>query len=218
MQRPPGASSPPAPSRPRVLVVGTTADYIDWIRRECPGEALFLTDPEVRRRAVESCPAPADELLCDLTDFQDVCASLDRHLSRYGLKPAGIACFDCESMELAARLAGRFALPYTSVSAVGNCRDKLRTKSVWQANGLDTPPGAAVGTAEEAVRFFRQSGGAIVLKPPTGSGSELVYQCADENACERAHRKIWEGLQKRRTQRLYADPTAGESGGGRVAG
>lgn len=34
-----------------VLVVGTTADYIDLIERKFPGRALFLTDPAERKRA-----------------------------------------------------------------------------------------------------------------------------------------------------------------------
>ena len=53
----------------RALVVGTTADYIQWIRCACPGEALFLTDPLVRRNAAESPPLSSEEVCCDLTDY-----------------------------------------------------------------------------------------------------------------------------------------------------
>jgi len=51
------------PVEPKVLVVGTTADYIDWIQKSCPGRALFLTEPGVRRQAEEPCPLPGEEIL-----------------------------------------------------------------------------------------------------------------------------------------------------------
>ncbi len=50
----------------RLLVVGTTSDYIDHILTRYPGRALFVTDPAERAAAVERYPAPADELLCNL--------------------------------------------------------------------------------------------------------------------------------------------------------
>ena len=205
MQRLNGDNLPPVPCRSKVLVVGTTADYIDWIQRACPGEALFLTDPEVRRGAVEVTPAPEEELLCDLTDFRQARILLEQHLSRHHLDLEGVACFDCESMELAARLADHFAFAYPSVQAVGNCRDKLRTKALWHRHLLDTPLGEPIETTAEAIHFLRKTGGPIVLKPSSGSGSELVFACADEAACRYAYAQIRDGLKKRRGHRLYAN-------------
>ena len=37
----------------RVLVVGTTPDYIHWIDQTWPARALFLTDAALRRAATE---------------------------------------------------------------------------------------------------------------------------------------------------------------------
>lgn len=197
------------PADQRVLVVGTTADYIEWIRNGRPGEVLFLTDPAVRREALESSPAPEEEILCDLTDEDRSREMLARHLDQWRIGLAGVACYDCESMSLAARLAEAYALPYPSVQAVANCRDKYRSKVLWREHGLATPDVGQVATAEDAVNFFRQTGGPVVLKPIGGSGSELIFRCDSEAECERSYRSIADGLAGRRDHRLY-QPFAGK--------
>ena len=190
-------------------MVGTTADYIDWIRSRCPGRALFLTDPCIRNAAKEAAPAPSEEILCDLFDYGKVTRSLRQHLRREGLHLDGITSYDCESMELAAFLAGEFHLPYPSVEAVGNCRDKCRTKSLWQKNGIPTPRARLVQRPHDLAGFLRELGGPCVAKPLTGSGSELVFRCDSEQDCEEIFQKIMHGLQKRRFHRLYGPHTPG---------
>ena len=191
------------PDNRRVLVVGTTADYIEWIRTCRPGEALFLTDADVRRQAEEPPPAPEEEVLCDLSDERQALEKLARHLDRWGLIPVGVACYDCESMALAARLAGAYVLPYPSLKAVENCRDKYRSRVLWQRHHLETPRVRKVRSAEAAVAFLGETGGAIVLKPLNGSGSELIFRCDCSEDCRRYFRIIDRGLEKRRNQRLY---------------
>jgi biotin carboxylase len=190
-------------SNTRVLVVGTTADYIDWIRTSCPGRALFLTDPAVRRGAQEPCPSPAEEILGNLSDFGRVRRALQQHLDSEGLQVDGVACYDCESMELAAYLAPELGVAYPSVQAVKNCRDKYLSKTLWQKHGLHTPKVKKIRSAGEAADFSRELGGACVLKPLSGSGSELIFRCEDARACEKSFRAIRQGLQQRRENRLY---------------
>lgn len=197
----------PAPSNTRALVVGTTADYIAWIQNTCPRQALFFTDPEVRRTPAEPSPAAADELCGNLSDHRRAGRRIEDHLHQYGLVLDGIACFDCESMELAAELADHFALPYPSVQAVRNCRDKLQAKRLWRAHRLNTPPATAIGSADEAVDFFRAVGAPVVLKPTSGSGSELVFKCRDAPSCAHSYQQIRRGLQQRRANRLYSPRT-----------
>jgi biotin carboxylase len=200
-------SRPPAPSNTRVLVVGTTTDYIAWIQSTCPRQALFFTDPEVRRTAVEPCPTAEDELCGNLSDYRRACQLIEGHLNKYGLVLEGIACFDCESMELAAVLANHFGLPYPSVQAVRNCRDKLQAKRLWRAHHLNTPPATVIGSADEAVDFFRAVGVPVVLKPTSGSGSELVFKCMDTPSCVHSYRLIRRALKQRRTHRLFRPRT-----------
>ncbi len=201
----------PVPISTKVLVVGTTPDYIDWIRRSCPGRALFLTDPGVRRQAVEPSPPPAEEVLCDLSDYGAVRQVLQHHLLRENYRLDGVACYDCESMELAAILAQKFSLPYPSVQAVQNCRDKYLTKTLWQRHQLVAPRVRQIRSAAEAVDFFHDLGGPCVLKPSGGSGSELIFRCASARACRHNYNKIISGIQQRCNNRLYkyfaaADP------------
>ena len=201
----------PVPIRTKVLVVGTTPDYIDWIRRSCPDRALFLTDPAVRRQAVEPSPPPAEEVLCNLSDYLEARQLLQRHLLQENFRLDGVACYDCESMESAALLAQEYALPYPSVQAVKNCRDKYLTKTLWSRHNLVTPRVRQIRSAAEAVHFFQDLGGPCVLKPLGGSGSELIFYCDSARACRNNFIKIIDGLQQRRNNRLYqafstADP------------
>ncbi len=190
---------------PKVLVVGTTPDYIHWIGQSCPGQALFITDPLIRAQAREPLPKPGEEILCDLSDYDQVGLALETHLAEYGRRLTGVACFDCESMELAAVLARHFSLPYPSVTAVDNCRNKYRSKILWQTQGLHTPPVKLVRTEAEAIQFQKTLSAAVVLKPLSGSGSELIFVCSDEQECLQGYQKIFSGLQQRRNQRLYSD-------------
>jgi biotin carboxylase len=201
----------PVPVSTKVLVVGTTPDYIDWIRRSCPDRALFLTDAAARRQAAEPSPPPLEEVLCNLSDYKDVRQILQRHLLQKNIRLDGVACYDCESMELAASLAQEFSLPYPSLQAVSNCRNKYLTKTLWARHNLATPRAREIRSAAEAVRFFQELNSPCVLKPPDGSGSELIFRCDSAPACRQNFSRIIHGLQQRRHNRLYnsfraADP------------
>ncbi len=187
----------------KTLVVGATPDYIAWIQRESSGSALFLTDTEVWRHARESRPPGCEEVLCDLSDVGRVEAVLLRHLHRENLSLDGIACFDCESMGLAAVLAYRYGLPYPSSEAVANCRDKHRSKILWRRHGLAVPRCKQVASESEAVAFFRSIDGPCVLKPASGSGSELIFSCRTEQGCAERFRDIRNGLNDRRSMPMY---------------
>ena len=191
------------PADSKVLVVGTTPDYIDWIRRSCPGRVVFLTDPGTRQQAQEPCPTPAEELLCDLSDYDRARSMLRQHLSQYGFRLEGVACYDCESMELAAQLAQLYDLPYPSVQAVNNCRNKFLSKTLWQNRQLHTPAAQIIRSETDAALFFRASGGPCVLKPLHGSGSELVYRCDSIPECKQTYREIRNRLKLRGDNRLF---------------
>jgi biotin carboxylase len=46
-------------------------------------------------------------------------------------------------------------------------------------------------------------GGDCVLKPLSGSGSELIFRCSSAHECEQSFQKIQSGLQQRQAQRLF---------------
>lgn len=191
------------PNIPRVLVVGTTADYIDWIRCQCPERALFLTDPLIRHKAQETNPASHEEVLCDLSDYDQARETLKNHLRIWGLSLDGITSYDCESMELTAVLAQEFSLAYPSAEAVGNCRDKFLSKTLWHQCGVNCPRTRLLVSVDDAVSFLKEIDGPCVLKPISGSGSELVFYCESRYECERGYKEIFGGLTHRRGNRLY---------------
>lgn len=193
----------------RVVVVGTTADYIDIISTRFPGRALFVTDHRERAAAVESPPDSASEVLCDLSDFEEVGSALRLQLMRWRIKPIGIACFDCESMSLAAYLADLYELPYPGAGAIAAARDKCRSKQLWRGCGLPTP---AVRTGQElsdAVSFMAETGGPVVLKPTTGSGSELVFVCHNRDELSHAFATMTVRLENHSNARMYPRDAVG---------
>jgi len=196
----------------RVLVVGTTPDYVDLILKGHPGRALFLTDPRFREGAREDPPAAIDEVLEDLTRPPAVILqTLQAHLDRWGLALSGITSFDCESLLIAARLAESFGLPYPRPGSMLAARDKFACKRLWLEAGLPCPRARLVREAREAAAFLRQlpaaAGGpapGIVLKPLTGSGSELVFLCRTAAEIERAVEEMRARLAGHRDVRMYA--------------
>lgn len=191
----------------RVLVVGTTADYIEWIRQVNPGRALFLTDYEIRNQAAEQIPHPSEEVLSLLDDYAQVKEDLLLHLQRWGIGLNGIACFDCESLELAAWLAGEFSLPYPTVESIRLCRDKYASKILWQRNFVKCPRVRLVQSPEGVVDFLQKLDGSCVIKPLTGSGSELVFNCLSKKDCEKWATVLQKELKERKPFRLYSDAT-----------
>jgi biotin carboxylase len=163
----------------KLLVVGTTPDYIDLIRTANPDRALFLTDAALRAAAREPRPGPDEEILCDLADRQAPRVALLNYLCREKITIDSICCFDCETMELAAAIAADFSLPYPTVEAIRNCRDKFVAKQRWRQHGLACPATGLIDSAADLVAFQAEHQ-PCVLKPLTGTGSELVYKCRSD--------------------------------------
>ncbi len=195
-----------ASQRRVTLVVGTTTDYIEWIRKIAPGRSIFLTDPAEREKAEEPRPGGSEEILSDLADYRLTAARLDEHLAERGLSLDGIACFDCESMDLAAVLAGSYSLPYPSRAAIRLCRSKYLSKRRWREDGLACPGIEIVHSADEGERLLAEMGGQMVLKPLAGSGSEYVYRCRSAGECRADYASIATAMEARRTSRLYRSP------------
>jgi len=191
-------------SNRRVLVVGTTADYIDIINRRFPQRAVFITDVNERAKATEPRPSSEDELLCDLSQPEQVAVALRRHLSRWRMELSGITCFDCESMATAAFIAHSFGLSYPSTKAVAKCRDKYVCKQVWRQADLPCPDVELVHSASDAISFLHKINGPAVLKPLTGSGSELILLCSTEDECVVAFNTLQSRLAHHLDSRMYA--------------
>ncbi|SMC65759.1 ATP-grasp domain-containing protein [Desulfocicer vacuolatum DSM 3385] len=170
----------------KIAVVGTTPDYIDLLRKKAPEQLLFITQTGLEKSDRQEVLPAQEEMLCELSRPEAVMEQLKKHLKNHSLAINGIACFDCESMMLAAYLARELNLSYHSLQTIKACRDKSVTRSLWQQNGIETPRAQRIASAPAAMAFLAQMEGPCVLKPVEGSGSERVYRCDTALACETA--------------------------------
>lgn len=188
----------------RVLVIGTTVDYIEIISRRYPGRSIFVTDLKERAKMPEGLADPADEILCSLQDKRAVRVLLKQHLLKYGFEISGVACFDCESLPLAALIAAKMKLPFPSLDSVLNCRSKYYSKYLWHLKGVPAPQMKLIRAWTDVEVFWPRCGGRAVMKPLTGSGSELVFCCDTLDSCREAFDLLQNGLIERSSQRMYA--------------
>lgn len=191
----------------KVLVVGTTPDYVEWIKTLLKGEVFFITDLELRKSAIESNPTPTEEILCNLADYKNTVSFLKEHVKRYDIEVVGITCFDCESMELASAISKELNLKFQALCAIHNCRDKFMSKAHWKEKHLFTPDIARIKDFKQAEVFFKNlKGQGCVLKPSSGAGSELVFLCHDLAELKLSYEKASEGLKEKTGNRLYNSP------------
>jgi len=189
--------------KPKTLVVGTTSDYIDWLRKKNPKQLFFLTDRQVRYRAKESQPGKDEELLCNLNDLQTSRLDLLEHFREAHLTANAIVCFDCEAMPLTALVARDFGLRYHSLETIRNCRDKHLAKTIWQQSGIHCPQTRLLQSAKDVAALTKENSNSWVLKPSCGSGSELVCFCPNQQEIETAFHLIQSELKRRRHLPLY---------------
>jgi biotin carboxylase len=118
-------------------------------------------------------------------------------------------CYDCESLGLAADLAKRFALPFPDPAAVRVSRNKFLSKQVWHKAEIPCPRTAAVRNLADALKFMAQTTKPVIIKPMTGSGSELVFKCENRSDCSRAIDLIDRKLAAHPNIRMYRPEKCG---------
>ncbi|UCG63215.1 MAG: ATP-grasp domain-containing protein [Candidatus Zixiibacteriota bacterium] len=196
----------------RALVVGTTPDYIAYIHNRYRGRALFVTDPSQRTGSTEDKPDAASEIVCDLWQSDRVLTAVKRHLRRYEQNLSGITCFDCEWLGLASYLAGELRLPYPSPESIRLSRNKYLSKQRWVERSVRCPRTRSINSRNEAFQFFEELGGnPIVLKPLSGSGSELTFVCHDRHGIAQSLNILGAGLRQRGLLPMY-QPQQGGNG------
>jgi len=190
----------------RVIVVGTTGDYIEILLSRFSGRMMVVTDPQERAKWPDRAPDAATELLCDQRETDETLTALADHLRRHAIEPSGVACFDCESLILAAHIAKSLSLPFPSPAAVANCRSKYVSKELWRRNGIACPEIRLLEHPADAVAFYERLNRPVVMKPLTGSGSELVFLCDHKIDCVRAFRALKARLSEPSNVRMYPSP------------
>jgi len=197
-----------SPESTAVLVVGTTPDYVLRLNRDSAEPLLFLTDIRFQGHPLLRDVPPSRLIFTHLDRPDD--SSLSALLNTMNL--AGVACFDCESLLLAGRLARRLELPFPPWQAIVRSRNKFEARRTWTAMGISSPYASLSSDMEETLGFFRHHGENIVLKPLSGSGSELLFHCTKEDEVRAAVETMEEELPKRRANPLFypfPDPAQG---------
>ena len=186
-----------------VVVVGTTPDYVARIYRNYPQAALFILDPRFKDNPCLTDLDPSILLFAPLDHFEDVLGSLKRHLSINMLSPQGIACFDCDSLIVAGHLAQHLGMPFPSPEAIIHARNKLESRRIWTESGVACPRALIASDFKESQEFFRSVRKHVVLKPVSGSGSELLFHCTDETDIGKSVQILEEQLPRRRSNPLF---------------
>lgn len=186
-----------------VIVVGTTPDYVRKIYDKYPASVLFVLDLRFQGDSFLEGIEKSALLFSSLEDFEQTMHVVDLNLSTNNLSPQGVACFDCESLIPAARLAHHLLLPFPSLEAIVHARNKFEAKNLWKKAEIPTPAAAIASNLNETLDFFRCIGRTIVLKPVSGSGSELVFQCDAEEEIKRAVRTMKNELPRRESNPLF---------------
>ena len=185
----------------KILVVGTTGDYIEHISRKLPGRAVFITDPDsVNGRDKLS---DSEELIVPLSEGNGFKKNLIHFLDREKYVPSGVVCFDCESLSAAASVAEFFGLPFPSQKTIALCRDKLESKKAWWENAVPCPVTMPVYSRDQLLHSLGETGLSAILKPLNGSGSELTFRCETDEEALRAFNMICSGLRERSDSRMY---------------
>lgn len=187
----------------KILVVGTTNDYIETMNARFQSRLLFLTDLEERSKRKDAKNQNLSEIVLDLEDSDTVVRILTDYLEENAVGLSGVACFDCESLALASIIAGRFELPFPGLQSIMNCRSKFRSKDLWTKSGVLCPQARLIKTEGEALEFFNHLEGSAVMKPLSSSGSELVFLCESREQCQAAYRVMKEKLKTNLNRRMY---------------
>ena len=197
-----------------VLVVGTTPDYVAKIDDTYPDAALFITDTRFREDHLLKKIKPSAILFSPLDSFDETIQTVVQHLSACHVKAKGIACFDCESLVLASRLARHLGRPFPPPEAIVRSRNKYEARKTWREAGILSPCAIMASDLKETMDFFRSVGKDIVLKPLSGSGSELVFHCGNEEQVRESVGIMKTQLPRRRSNPLFTlspDPFSGHT-------
>ncbi|MCA9401538.1 MAG: ATP-grasp domain-containing protein, partial [Candidatus Omnitrophica bacterium] len=187
----------------KILVVGTTSDYIEILAARAPGRLIFITDIQERAGALFPLSVRADELVLDLEDERAVLRTVLRYLDENKVTLSGIVCFDCESLPLASAVAVGVDVPFPSYSSAMACRNKFVLKQIWQKHDVPSARARLIRSTQDIKDYFRSTNMPAVMKPLFGSGSELVFLCENEDIAAVTYGLISQRLKKHKNRRMY---------------
>lgn len=188
-----------------VLVMGTSPDYVVKIYDSYRKPILFIMDTRFKGHPLLNRIDKTLLVFCPLDHFQRTLSAVEDRLNGLSARPRGVACFDCESLLLAGRVAEYFQKPFPPTAAIARARNKFESRRLWREAGITTPRAITAANLKHTLSFYRTVNRPIILKPLSGSGSELVFKCCNETEIEEAVRTMQEQLLKRRSNPFFTD-------------
>jgi biotin carboxylase len=185
------------------VVVGTTPDYVAKLYSEHPGSLIFLIDYRFKGSPFLDDVPPSALLFTSTGGLEEAYQKTRLFFESAGMPLKGMACFDCESLLLASQLASRLRLRFPSSQAIVRSRNKFESRRAWSGAGVASPAAILASDSDQTLHFFRVHGEDIVVKPVSGSGSELLFHCKGEDDVRRAVAVMEEELPRRRTNPLF---------------
>jgi len=187
-----------------VIVVGTTPDYVVKIHKKHSNANVFVLDVRFRGDILFQQVDRSSLLFVPFEDYGETARSVHQYISLNNLSPKGLACFDCESLLVAARLASELSLPYPSVEAIIHTRNKFELRRIWAESQIPCPRVFLASSLSESTEAFDLLNRDIVLKPVSGSGSELLFHCKTPGEVKGAVRIMEEQLPLRKSNPLFS--------------
>jgi formate-dependent phosphoribosylglycinamide formyltransferase (GAR transformylase) len=147
-----------------------------------PGVNLTL----VSQDPIDRLPANVRERIAghwrvdDALDAESLVHAATQLQNRFGKASRYIAALEQLQVPLAiAREA--LGIDGFGAEAAKNFRDKARMKTVLREAGVPCARHALVGDRESAIRFAREVGYPLVVKPPAGAGGKATYRIDDDS-------------------------------------
>ena len=175
-------AGPPVSAARRVLLIGglTVPEFQRAAARRGWRAAMFAYYDPAQGGAV---PRAGDGAILDQVDAVDWAQPLDvvkRIVDLYAAgRIAGVVANDEFGLLPAALATTQIGLPGASLRGVYNTRDKFHMRRILEEAGLGQLRYAVCRDLAEAQAFLEAVGGAIILKPVTGTGSEGVSRVAN---------------------------------------
>ncbi|MFE6520879.1 ATP-grasp domain-containing protein [Streptomyces sp. NPDC057794] len=171
------------PSAPLLVLGAGSRHYREHALRGLAARRLIiLVDPAPPAWAR---PYVQDEWHVDLTDTESALAALTQEARQEGA--VGVCTYLEHHVELAAQLASHLGLPGSSPSSIASCRDKARTRKLWQEHGVSSAWSVPVDDQEEAVEHARLLGYPVVVKPRGLTGGVGVQRADSDTDVRQAY-------------------------------
>lgn len=191
-----------------MIVVGTTPDYVLRIHeKSCSQPVFFLLDSRYRNDPDLTTMDNSLLIFSNLADFNESLCSLESFLSIRNFNRPWFACFDCESLYVTSMLADYYKSPFPSTRSILMTRNKFLAGKIWGEAGLDNPRSGLASDLSQTIRLFEKFNRDVVLKPLSGSGSELLFHCCSESEVIDSVKIMSSQLVRRKDNPLYADIT-----------